>query len=176
MLEIEKRGFLTEEQYHDLLEFLEKNAEDLGEDNKEVVYYIYPDKLLKAVNNLSKGNAKISLKMNKIGQGSVFPETEVHFAKDDFEKMKFMLDKISHPDKVLTGTQKRKNFIYKGCELSIKWSEHWQYHFEIEIMVEDENQVEEAERQLELVADELKIKILTEEELRVFVKKLEESN
>lgn len=173
MLEIEKRGFLTEEKYNHLIDFLSKNGESLGQDDKDVVYYIYTDKLLKAVHNLSKKNAKISLKMNKIGEGSVFPETEVIFPEEDFQKIKYILDVISKPDKVMNGIQKRINFIYKGCEFAIKWSEEWQYHFEVEKVVSDETQVESAEKELHMVAEELGIEIMTEDELKEFTKKAE---
>ena len=129
MFEVEKRGILTKRGYDKLLSFLKKYGKSLGDDDKYVVYYIYSDKLLKAVDNASKGNAKISLKMNKIGNGSVFPETEIFFHREDFTKIKFILDTIVTPEKVMTGVQKRQNFIYKDCEFAIKWSKYWGYHF-----------------------------------------------
>jgi adenylate cyclase class IV len=175
MLEIEKRGFLTEEKYNELLIFLDKNGESLGIDDKEVVYYIYPDKLLKVVNNISKQNAKVSLKMSKIGESSTFPETEIFFDQKDFEKMKYILDTVAKPEKVMSGIQKRINFEYKGCELAIKWSEAWGFHFEIEKMVNGHNEVEKAEKELHNVADELGIKILTDKELKEFTKKAEKN-
>lgn len=175
MLEIEKRGLLTKQQYNKLLEFFEKKGEDLGADDKDVIYYIFPDKLLKAVNNISKGNAKISLKMNKIGEGSVFPETEVHFPKEDFEKIKLILAKVVNPTQVMEGVQKRRNFIYKECEFAVKWSKEWGYHFEVEKVVGNKDLVKEAEKQLGIVAQELEIKIMTEQELKDFTRKAEEN-
>lgn len=175
MLEIEKRGFLTEEQYNNLLDYFKKNSQFLGEDDKYVVYYIYKDKLLKAVKNISKGNAKISLKMNKIGNGSVFPETEVVFSENDYEKIKFILDTVSTPEKIMSGIQKRKNFFYKKCEFSVKWSEEWGYHFEVEKVVNSEKEAHQAEADLEEVSKELGIKILTEEELKKFTEKAEKN-
>ena len=166
---------LSEEQYKQLLGFLAKNGEDLGDDDKDVVYYIFPDKLLKAVHNISKGNAKISLKMNKIGDGSVFPETEIHFPKEDFEKLKFILDKIVNPTLIMEGIQKRKNFVYKDCEFAVKWSKEWGFHFEIEKVVASKDLVKEAERQLDMVSKELGIKVLTEQELKDFTTKTEEN-
>lgn len=175
MLEIEKRGFLTEEKYNQLIEFFLKNAKNLGQDDKDVIYYIYPDKLLKAVHNISKKNAKISLKMNKIGEGSVFPETEVIFPEKDYEKIKFILDNTTNPEKVMSGIQKRINFVYKDCEFAIKWSKEWQYHFEVEKLVNDESLVADAEKELNSVAEELGIRIMTEDELKEFTKKAEEN-
>src|SRR3989344_524724 len=174
MFEVEKRGILTKRGYDKLLSFLKKYGKSLGDDDKYVVYYIYSDKLLKAVDNASKGNAKISLKMNKIGNGSVFPETEIFFHREDFTKIKFILDTIVTPEKVMTGVQKRQNFIYKDCEFAIKWSKYWGYHFEIEKVVNDETQIQQANEDLENIAKELNIEIMSDGELKIFTKKAEE--
>jgi adenylate cyclase class IV len=168
MLEIEKRGFLTEEKYKWLHDFLDKNGKNLGEDDKDVVYYIYSDKLLKVVNNITKKTAKVSLKMNKIGEGSVFPETEVHFDQNDFDKLKYVFDVIASPQNVKAGEQKRSNYEYKGCEISVKWSPDWSFYFEIEKMVDGPDGVEQVEKEIHSIADELGIVILTEEELKEF--------
>ncbi len=63
MYEIEHRVVLTEEAYKILTAKLEKGAVLLGSDDKEVSYYIFPDKLLKVVRNVSKGTAKLSLSL-----------------------------------------------------------------------------------------------------------------
>lgn len=173
MFEIEKRGILTKRKYDELLSFLRTNGESLGADDKNVVYYIYDDKLLKVVDNISKRNAKISLKTNKIGKGSVFPETEVSFPREDFDKIKLILDSIAKPQKVMQGVQKRYNFLYKGCEFALKWSKYWNYHFEIEKVVEHQKQIDTANNDLEMVAKELGIKIMSDNELKAFTKKAE---
>lgn len=175
MLEIEKRGILTKKEYDNLLHFFEKKAISLGDDNKDVVYYIYNNKLLKIVDNASKGNSKISLKMNKIGNGSVFPETEVIFSRKDFEKVKFILDTITNPEKIMTGIQKRKNFIYKNCEFAVKWSKYWGYHFEVEklVEVEDKEKIRQANNDLDSITKELNIKTMSDNELKIFTKKAE---
>ena len=113
--------------------------------------------------------------MNKIGDGSVFPETEIHFPKEDFEKLKFILDKIVNPTLIMEGIQKRKNFVYKDCEFAVKWSKEWGFHFEIEKVVASKDLVKEAERQLDMVSKELGIKVLTEQELKDFTTKTEEN-
>ncbi len=122
MLEIEKRGFLTEVEYNNLLDFLSKNGENLGADDKGVIYYIYPDKLLKVIHNISKKNAKISLKKNKIGEGLYSPKPKLFLGGEDFDKIKYIMDHISNPQKVMSGIQKRTNFKYKDCEFAVKWS------------------------------------------------------
>ncbi|EKD27078.1 MAG: hypothetical protein ACD_79C00891G0001 [uncultured bacterium] len=175
MLEIEKRGFLTKKKYYELIKFFNKNGRFLGDDDKDVVYYIFNNKLLKAVHNISKKNAKISLKMNKIGDGSVFPEIEVIFNEKDYPKIKFILDKITNPDKIMKGIQKRKNYIYRDCEFAVKWSKDWGYHFEVEKVVENKKVVAGVLREIESIVSELGINIMSEEELKNFTKKAEEN-
>lgn len=175
MLEIEKRGFLTKKKYYELIKFFDKNGQFLGNDDKDVVYYIFNNKLLKAVHNISKKNAKISLKMNKIGNGSIFPETEVVFYEKDYPKIKFILDKISNPDKIMKGIQKRKNYKYKDCEFAVKWSRKWGYHFEVEKVVKNKKMVAGILRKIESIVSELGINIISEEELKNFTKKAEKN-
>lgn len=175
MLEIEKRGLLNEEKYNELLSFLSENAKNLGEDDKDVVYYIYDDKLLKVVNNLSKNNAKISLKMNKLGDSVATEELEVFFDKDNFLQMKKIIEKVCSPKQIIEGEQKRKNFMYKECEISVKWSKDYQYHFEIEKMTENKSDISLLEKEIDIVLSELGLISMTNDEIKSFQKKIEET-
>ncbi len=168
MIEVEKRGLLTEEKYNELLAFLDEHAENLGEDDKDVVYYIYDDKLLKVVNNISKKNAKVSLKMNKLGDGVAALENEVTFSADDFSKMKDILGSIANPNQIIEGEQKRKNYVYKGCEIAVKWSKDYKHHFEIEKMIENKDDASEVEKELDGVVEELGLVSMTNDELKQF--------
>jgi adenylate cyclase class IV len=174
MIEVEKRGLLTEEKYNELFAFLDKHAESLGEDDKEVVYYIYDDKLLKVVNNLSKGNAKISLKMNKLGDSVAMLENEIIFSSEDFQKMKDILGSITNPSQIIEGEQKRKNYVYKGCEIAVKWSKDYKYHFEIEKVIENKDDVSEVEKELDGVVEELGLVSMTNDELKQFQQKVQD--
>ena len=71
-IEIEFRSIFDRPRYRKINDFLQKNAKNLGKDDKDVFFFIMPDKLLKVVNNISKNNAQIVLKLNKIGKGSDF--------------------------------------------------------------------------------------------------------
>ena len=173
MIEIEKRGLLTLEKYNEILSFLDKNSESLGEDDKDVVYYIYPDKLLKVVHNLSKKNAKVSLKMNKLGDGAPTLETEVVFSSLDFEKMKYIFDVVGQAPQVIEGDQKRKNYLYKECEIAIKWSKDYGYHFEIEKVTENKEDVIKMEEDILNVANELGLTPMTDEEIKQLQRKIE---
>lgn len=145
-----------------------REATVLGVDDKEVSYYIFPDKLLKVVRNISKGTAKLSLKLNTLGAGSSFQEFEVPFPEESFETMKNICESISIPDQVISGTQKRTNYEYKGVEIALKWSEDWGYHVEFEIMIPDLSEKESADTRITEVAKALLVPLMTEEEVAAF--------
>lgn len=168
MYEIEHRALLTEETYGALAQRLAKETRGLGNDDKEVSYYIFPDKLLKVVRNISKGTAKLSLKLNVLGAGSSFQEFEVSFPEESFETMKSICSNISAPEQVISGTQKRSNYAYEGVEIALKWSEDWGYHVEFEIMVSDLSEKEGADARIREVAKRFSVPLMTEEEVAAF--------
>jgi adenylate cyclase class IV len=168
MYEIEHRAVLTEESYKALAEKLAREATLLGTDDKEVSYYIFPDKLLKVVQNTSKGTAKLSLKLTALGAGSSFQEFEVPFPEDSFEMMKSICENISTPDQIISGTQKRTNYEYKDVEIALKWSEDWGYHAEFEIMISDLSEKEGADVRIHEAAKTLSVPLMTEEEVAAF--------
>ena len=173
MFEVEFRAKFNKEKYEELKYYLDVHAKNLGEDNKDCYYYIFQNKLLKIVNNLSRKTAKISLKLNRIGEGAIFPETEVFFSPNDFSMMRHLIDNLGLPVKVMHGPQKRVNFEYRGCEIGLKWSEAWGYHMEIEQVIATPNERDKAEKQIREVADELDVKLMSEEELKEFTREAE---
>lgn len=171
-IEIELRSRFDLKKYEELEKFLDAKAKDLGEDDKDVFFFLFPDKLLKAVNNVSKKNAKVVLKLNKIGRGSDFEEIEVPIGQEYFEKMVKIFIALKTGDH-MHSFQKRHNYLYKEVELALKWSEPWGYHLELEIMVSEPNQKAEAKNKILAVAEELGVKIMTDDELKKFTKKAE---
>lgn len=172
MYEIEHRALLTEDQYHQLSERLRTDAELLGQDDKDVAYYIFPDKLLKVVKNISKNTGVLSLKLNTLGNGSSFQEVEAPFSPESYDAMRHICDEISTPSQVIVGTQKRTNFMYEGVEIALKWSEDWSYHVELEVMIDDLSKKDAADQQIRSVADSLSISLMTEEEVAAFTAKV----
>lgn len=148
------------------------NARDFGEDNKDVYFFLLPDKLLKVVNNVSKKTAKIVLKLTKIGRGSDFEEIEVPINQSDFEKTAKMFMALHRGD-VMHSFQKRHNYLYKGVDLALKWSELWGYHLELEVVIHDKNKKQFAEKKILSVAEELGVKIMDDRELREFTTRKE---
>ena len=173
MFEIEFRARFNQKKFTALKEYLDAHAKKLGEDNKDCYYYIFPDKLLKLVHNTSKKSAKISLKLNRIGEGATFPEIELYFSPQEFDTAKHLLDTLDLPVKIMHGPQQRTNYQYKGCEVALKYSDAWGYHLEIEQVIENKEKQREAEEQIRRVADELQVKLMSEEELKKFVQEAE---
>ena len=170
MFEIEFRSKFDQEKFTILKEYLDTHAENLGEDNKDCYYYIFSDKLLKLVNNISKKTAKISLKLNRIGDGPAFHEIEFYFDPQVFNKAKELLDALNLSVKIMHGPQERINYRYKGCEIALKHSDAWGHHLEIERVIETKEKQQETEEQIRRVADELGVRLMSEKELNEFTR------
>ncbi len=173
MIELEFRSMFSKEKYDSLKAFLNEKAECLGQDDKACAYFIFPDRLLKVVHNISKGDAKVSLKLNRIGEGAAFDEMEFHFAEEDFELAKKLFGNLQLNVKYLEESQQRINYIYKDYEIALKYGKTWGYHLEIEKMIADLGEQEQAEQDIRAVSDELGITLMTDEELTRFVRKIE---
>ncbi|HUD02601.1 MAG TPA: CYTH domain-containing protein [Candidatus Paceibacterota bacterium] len=171
-IELEYRSLITEEKYRKLLEFLNQNAKDLGENNKHVFHFIFPDKLLNVINLESKKQAKLALKLGKIGKGSNFEEIEIPIEQKDFEKSVQFFKSLGFTE-VIESFQTRHDYEYKGVEFAVKHSGEWGYHVELEILLPDRSGLVEAEQKIRHVAEELDLKIMTEEELAAFTANIE---
>lgn len=175
-IEIEFRAIFGEKDFYRLKKYLDKNAKNRGEDDKDVFFFIMPDKLLKVVDNISKNNAKLVLKLNKIGKGSDFEETEIPIEKERINDFVKVLTAIGFADNIMRSFQKRQNYDYKGVEVALKYSEVWGHHLELEVMITDIKEKEQAEKRIREVANDLNIKLMTDQELAEFTKKAEEKN
>ncbi|MGM0482828.1 MAG: hypothetical protein ACQEP6_03140 [Patescibacteria group bacterium] len=173
-IEIEFRSIFDKEKYDKVESFLKEKAEDLGADDKDVYFFIMPDKLSKVVDNISKGNAKIVTKLNKIGKGDSFEEIEIAINREEVEKAVIMFKSLNLTENIMHSFQQRHNYQYKGVELALKYSDVWSYHLEMEIVVNDPKKEEAAKKKLYAVAEELDVHIMTDEELTEFTQKAEE--
>ena len=174
-IEIELRSVFDRKKYNELKEFLGKNAEDLGEDDKDVFFFLLPDKITKATHNVSKKTAKIVIKLNRIGRGtSDFEEIEIPINPSDFDKAVKLFSALPF-NQIQNSYQKRHNYLLDGVEIALKWTESWGYHMELEIVVDDVAKREEAENKIRKVAKKLGVQIMSEEELKDFTKKIDEN-
>jgi len=172
-IEIEMRAMFDKAKYDELKEFLDSNAEYLGEDDKDVHFYIFSDKLLKVTDNISRKTAKLTLKLNRIGKGSHFEEIEFPIQPEYVDEAVRMFDELNMTDNIMHSFQCRHNYVYKGIELALKCSPEWKHHLELELVIDDIAQKEAAEEKIRDVAKELGVKLMTEEELDAFVTRVE---
>lgn len=173
-IEIEMRAMFDKTKHDEIKVFLDKNAEDLGEDNKDVWFFLLPDKFAKVTKNISKGTAKMTLKLNRPGRGSSdFEEIEYPISPDDFDKAVKLFSNLTF-DERQNSYQERHNYLYKGVELSLKFTETWGYHLELEVLINDPDKQKEAESKIHKVAEELGVHVLSEEELDKITKRIDE--
>lgn len=172
--EIEFRCVFDEAKHKDLSTFLQEKATDLGADDKRVWFFVMPDRLLKVTHNTSKQTAKVTLKLTKIGHGSSFEEIEYSIPENDAEKAVHLFKSLGH-DYLLEPTILRHNYEYKGVEIAVKYSKSWGYHAELEILVDDLEKKDQAERTILEVAKELGLKLMSDEELGAFTNAIETS-
>ncbi len=173
-IEIEFRAILNKTQYKKIEMFLKNKAKSLGKDDKDVYFFTMPDKLLKVVNNISKKSAAIVIKLNEIGKGSDFEEIEIPILQRNIKKAVKIFTMLGISDNIMHDFQKRHNYLYKGVELALKYSDVWGYHLELEIMVDNKDKKEIAENKIRKIADELNIRLMTEKELAEFIRKAKE--
>jgi len=142
-IEIEFRALLTKDKYDNLKDFLNTNSKNLGEDNKDVYFFILPDKLVKIVNNISKKSEILTL--------------------------------LNFTDNIMHFYQKRHNYLYKGVEIALKYSDIWGYHAELEIVIDDKSKKSKAESKIKKIANELNIKLMSNKKLIKFTKRAEQN-
>lgn len=168
VIEIEYRARFSEEEYERISAYLQRHAEDLGEDDKNVFFYVLPEQLLKVAHNISKGSAKVGLKLNRIGNGSAFEEIEYDIPPESVENAVKLFNHLGYGTDVtvIESFQNRHNYLMDGVELSLKYSDHWGHHIELEVVVDDEAGKIDAEKKIRAVAQKLGITLMTEEELQ----------
>ncbi|WP_042419685.1 hypothetical protein [Streptacidiphilus anmyonensis] len=170
-VEIEMRARFDKETHDQLVALLMEKAEDLGQDDKHIYFFVLPDQLLKVTDNKSAGTAKITLKNSKIGQGSAFGETEFPIAQQDVAAAVEVFNALGFQEAMHEAFNFRRNFNFKGIEIAVKWSEAWGYHAEFERLLTDDATAaakDEAVAEITDVADELGVTLMTEDELAAF--------
>lgn len=171
-IEIEFRTIFNKNKHNELKRFLDNYSTNLGKDDKDVYFFICKDKLLKVVKNISKKNAKIVLKLNRIGRGNDFEEIEISINYTDTNKAVIFFANLNITKDIWHSFQKRNNYFYKGVEIALKYSNTWGYHAELEIIIDNKNKKENAENKIKKVAEELNLKLMSDEELKKFMRKV----
>ena len=171
-IEIEHRARFSKDKHQKLFSYLQEHATDLGQDDKNVYFFTLPDKLIKVTNNTSNNSAKITSTLDVSGEGSDFEEIEFQIDPNDTETAVDFFKSLGFVD-VHSSFQTRRNFMFKEVEIALKHSDMWGYHAEFEIVVDDRSKKEGADEKIRSVANELDVSLMTEKELKAFVKRKE---
>ena len=162
-IEVEIRGLLTEVEHKNICDFLDLNGTGKEVDDRKTTFFIMPDKTLKISNKISRNTAKISLKIGDIVKDISQTEYEVSIDPVDFNITEEIFKNLGF-NQIQHTEQKRINYNYLGIEFAIKWSIDWGFHFEMEKMTSNQNEVESIRLELEQLASNLKLTVMTEEE------------
>ncbi|MFH1030858.1 MAG: hypothetical protein V1770_06420 [bacterium] len=163
--EIELRGVLGEEQYFNLIKKLDSCDCIHEKDDKISYFFIRKKGIFKINDEISKNQAKISLKLGDEEKGKLH-ESEVVLDRSYFTDLLFIFQKIGFT-KYHKVEQKRDNFLFKnlGIELSLKYTPDFKYHFEIEYIgnkIKSENKIK---KYLKEICDKFNLVPLEEKEL-----------
>lgn len=159
-IEVELRSIISEEQYHELLDFLKKNAEFVNEDNQETHYFDAKDDLRIQKNDFF---SKIVLKKGKL-HDDMREETEVKCGKDDFDSLKRLFADLGFQIAV-KWFRKRHSFRWEGVDVTVDNTKGFGYILEMEKITDDDNKNEALEL-LKNKASLLGIKVASKEELQ----------
>lgn len=166
-IEVEIRSIFSKEKYDELKEFLDENAEDLGQDDKDVYFFLHPQKVIKTVHNTSKKTAKIVLKTTRVGKGGHdTEEIEIPINPADFANATRIFSELEF-EQVQQSFQQRRNYMYKGVEIALKHSNSWGYHIELEKMISQDTEQEAAEAELHKLAEKLGVKPMSPAEQKI---------
>ncbi len=178
IIEVEFRARFDESESKRLAEYLSQNAKNLGKDDKNVYFFVLPNQLLKVAHNVSKKSAKIGLKLSKIGAGSAFEEIEFDIPIEGVSNAVRLFENLDLVDGVvkIESFQQRTNYELDGVELSLKYSEHWGHHMELEIVVDDESKVKDAEQKIKALADTLELTLMTDDELLTLTNSIQQKS
>jgi adenylate cyclase class IV len=169
-IEVEKRGILTKKEYEILpKKIMALSAKDLGKNDTKTIFYAGSDAQLKVQVRNSKKQAKIAWKSGGFDGASSRKEIEVGIDFNDIKSAEHLIDVLMPTARKVLTFQKRHDFSVNGLTISVKYSEHWKYHVELDEVVNTEEEVNAALERIQRLASELNIKLLTQEEEKSLV-------
>lgn len=164
--EYEERAFLTEEDFLRVKDALTKQSLSSTFDNKISYFFVLPGQNLSIAK--SENRCVIKYKHGAVGVGNGFSEHEIpiddHYCLQavDMFKLLFAIEpQISE--------QFRINYVLaNGIEIALKYTQTWGFHLEIEKTYSHEEGRSSAQKEVEDVADQLMIRLITDTEMKTF--------
>ncbi|MDD5625674.1 MAG: hypothetical protein PHG83_00725 [Patescibacteria group bacterium] len=161
-VEVELRGMLSKEKFDILSDTLGKQY-PYKDDNKETLFYVTIGFILKIEKRNNSEEIFLIVK-NGDETKNILEEIEIRLNSSDLYKIIKIFDNLGF-SKINIVKQKRKNYYLEdGIVFSLKYTDDWGYHFEIEKVVEINN-AESAKKLLTDKCRSLDIKFMNDIEI-----------
>ncbi|MBB5868209.1 adenylate cyclase class IV [Allocatelliglobosispora scoriae] len=173
-MNIEHRVQFSEPESAELVAQLQQCGEDLGPDDRHIWFYVMPDKAIEVVHSVSRDTAMIVVKTSHIGSGT--PDIELSIATDEVSIAVQIFDSLGFAEYVHRTQNTRHNWRYRGVQIAVMWSQAWAHHAELRVTLPDTagaDEVRAAKALVQSVADELGVRLASEDELVDFIQSFE---
>lgn len=171
MIEVEKKALFDESSKEQIVATIlaQAGAVDLGENNTDSVFYITSNELVKVQTQVSKGTAKIAWKSGGNTGASTRREIELPIAPSNSAVAEQLVEAMLPNAQRFPTKQLRHDYQIGELTVSVKYSDEWKHHLEIDRNVTQKTEVPEAVAQIEALAQLLGVDLLTEAEEKAFV-------
>lgn len=179
MIEVEKKARFAESDKAQIIQTIlaQPDVQDLGDNDTDSVFYLTDREQIKVQKQISKGSAKIAWKSGGNAGQSARREIEVPIAPTDTQTAEALIEAmLPHAERFNASRQKRHDYRVGNIEIAVKWSNNWQDHLELEILVENEAAVSDALIRLDALANTLGIHLMTGAEESAYVASIVEDN
>ena len=126
-IEVEIRSFIDRQKYIDLIKFLKKKANFLGQEKQLTYYFSGPTDLRIQRSDLY---AKVWLKKGRL-HAETREEIEIKIDKKDFFKLRELFLTLGYKIEI-AWDRTRNNFKWRGCDLAVDSTKGYGYILEIE--------------------------------------------
>jgi len=180
IIEIEMRGPLTSDSYQKTLEFLQKEANFKKEKRRVLIDYStfldtdgFSSRTLDIRSRITNGEGEMIIKQGAFGGSDVRREVSVPVAGKDYLPLVEAYALMGYKKGVLC-VRNTMAFEYKGVEVALIEVPGHSYFFEAEIELDKEEGIEEAQKVIRSVCDELSLTLYSDDEYFAYVETLNE--
>jgi adenylate cyclase class IV len=164
LIEVELRGLMSPEQYQSLIRRLNEEGVPVEADDKDTYFFNFPRGIFKVCDEISKDQGKLSLKIGSEETGAL-QEQEIVVGREQVPAFRNFFANLGYTDFHLV-PQKRQNFFLPDSTLSLKFTEDFQHHFELEgELLEDESEVPAERERLKGICREYGLTPMEPEEI-----------
>jgi adenylate cyclase class IV len=173
-IEVEFRALVSEADHARIKKFLDTHAKTLRHQEQASYYFHDSGKAFKLVHDKGQEQVRAAYKSKNITDAGHADEFEISIDPSQELAAVKMFKGLLGLDKVIYDEQVRTDYDYKRVEIALKWSEGWGHHLEFEVVVGLDSEIKAAEVLIQEVADELGVKLMTDQEVTDLVASIHE--